>query len=161
MSTPTPATGLTITGVLPENVPGGKWKFIPWDAEWSFGNNGRNVTGNNLSSGPLAGDADIARFYRALQKNPEFRMRFADRVQIHYFNGGALTNENVLRRFREMKETMSVALRNLNTQVESTWVPRRRDIVMSQMASQKIQFSNTHRSSARTAARFRAVINLS
>ena len=125
-----------------ERVPGGKWKFIPWDAEWSFGNNGRNVTGNNLSSGPLAGDADIARFYRALQKNPEFRMRFADRVQIHYFNGGALTNENVLRRFREMKETMSVALRNLNTQVESTWVPRRRDIVMSQMASQKIQFSD-------------------
>ena len=48
-----------------ERVPGGKWKFIPWDAEWSFGNNGRNVTGNNLSSGPLAGDADIARFYRA------------------------------------------------------------------------------------------------
>ena len=75
-------------------------------------------------------------------KNPEFRMRFADRVQIHYFNGGALTNENVLRRFREMKETMSVALRNLNTQVESTWVPRQRDIVMSQMASQKIQFSD-------------------
>ena len=126
-----------------ERVPGSKWIFIPWDAEWSFGNNGRSVTGNNLTSGPLASGADIARFYRALQKNPEFRMRFADRVQLHYFNGGALTNENVLRRFREMKETMSGALRNLNTQVESSWVPRRRDIVMSQMASQKIQFSDS------------------
>ena len=125
-----------------ERVPGGKWRFIPWDAEWSFGNNGRNVTGNNLSSGPLAGGADIAVFYRALQKNPEFRMRFADRVQIHYFNGGALTDENVLRRFREMKEQMSGVLRNLNSSVQSTWVPRRREIVMSQMASQKIQFSD-------------------
>ena len=124
-----------------ERVPGGKWRFIPWDAEWSFGNNGRSVTGNNLSSGPLAGGADIAVFYRALQKNPEFRMRFADRVQIHYFNGGALTDENVLSRFREMKEEMSGVLKNLNSSVESSWVPRRREIVMNQMASQKIQFS--------------------
>ena len=124
-----------------ERVPGGKWRFIPWDAEWSFGNNGRSVTGNNLSSGPLAGGADIAVFYRALQKNPEFRMRFADRVQIHYFNSGALTDENVLRRFREMKEQMSGVLKNLNSSVESSWVPRRREIVMNQMASQKIQFS--------------------
>ncbi len=124
-----------------ERVPGGKWRFIPWDAEWSFGNNGRSVTGNNLSSGPLAGGADIAVFYRALQKNPEFRMRFADRVQIHYFNGGALTDENVLSRFREMKEEMSGVLKNLNSSVERSWVPRRREIVMNQMASQKIQFS--------------------
>ena len=125
-----------------ERVPGAKWRFLVWDAEWSFGNNGRSVTGNNLSSGPLAGGADIAVFYRALQKNPEFRMRFADRVQIHYFNGGALTDENVLRRFREMKVEMSGVLGNLNSHVETTWVPRRRAIVMSQMAGQKIQFSD-------------------
>ncbi len=125
-----------------ERVPGAKWRFIVWDAEWSFGNNGRSVTGNNLTSGPLAGDSDIARFYRSLQKNPEFRMRFADRVQIHYFNGGALTDENVLSRFREMKEEMSGVIRNMNTTVESTWVPRRRAIVMSQMATQKIQASD-------------------
>ena len=125
-----------------ERVPGEKWRFLVWDAEWSFGNNGRSVTGNNLSSGPLAGGADIAVFYRSLQKNPEFRMRFADRVQIHYFNGGALTDENVLRRFREMKEEMSGVLKNLSSHVETTWVPRRRAIVMSQMAGQKIQFSD-------------------
>ena len=85
---------------------------------------------------------DIAVFYRALQKNPEFRMRFADRVQIHYFNGGALTDENVLRRFREMKELVSGVLRNLNSSVETSWVPRRRAIVMSQMATQNIQASD-------------------
>ena len=45
-----------------ERVPGAKWRFIVWDAEWAFGNNGRSVTGNNLTSGPLAGDSDIARF---------------------------------------------------------------------------------------------------
>ena len=125
-----------------ERVPGAKWRFIVWDAEWAFGNNGRSVTGNNLTSGPLAGDSDIARFYRSLQKNPEFCMRFADRVQIHYFNGGALTDENVLRRFLEMKEELSDVIRNMNTTVERTWVPRRRAIVMSQMAAQKIQASD-------------------
>ena len=125
-----------------ERVPGGKWRFLVWDAEWSFGNNGRSVTGNNLTSGPLAGGSDIAVFYRALQKNPEFRMRFADRVQIHYFNDGALTDENVLRRFREMKEQISSVLRNLNSSVETSWVPRRRAIVMSQMATQNIQASD-------------------
>ena len=125
-----------------ERVPGAKWRFLVWDAEWAFGNNGRSVTGNNLTSGPLAGGSDIARFYRSLQKNPEFRMRFADRVQIHYFNGGALTDENVLRRFREMKEEMSGVIRNMNSTVERTWVPRRRAIVMSQMASQNIQASD-------------------
>ena len=124
-----------------ERVPGSRWRFLVWDAEWAFGNNGRSVTGNNLTSGPLAGGADIARFYRALQKNPEFRTRFADRVQIHYFNGGALTDENVLRRFREMKEEMTGVIRNMNTTVETTWVPRRRAIVMSQMATQNIQAS--------------------
>ena len=124
-----------------ERVPGAKWRFIVWDAEWSFGNNGRSVTGNNLTSGPLAGDSDIARFYRSLQKNPEFRMRFADRVQIHYFNGGALTDENVLRRFLEMKEELSGVIRNMNTTVERTWVSRRRNIVMNQMSTQKIQAS--------------------
>ncbi|MEE2948104.1 MAG: lamin tail domain-containing protein, partial [Verrucomicrobiota bacterium] len=125
-----------------QRVPGAKWRFIVWDAEWAFGNNGRSVTGNNLTSGPLAGDSDIARFYRSLQKNPEFRMRFADRVQIHYFNGGALTDENVLRRFLEMKEELSGVIRNMNMTVERTWVPRRRAIVMSQMATQKIQASD-------------------
>ena len=69
-------------------------------------------------------------------------MRFADRVQIHYFNGGALTDGNVLRRFREMKQEMSGVLRNLSSHVENIWVPRRRAIVMSQMAGQKIQFSD-------------------
>ena len=125
-----------------QRVPGAKWRFLVWDAEWSFGNNGRSVTGNNITSGPLAGDSDIAKFYRSLQKNPEFRMRFADRVQIHYFNGGALTDENVLRRFLEMKEEMSGVIRSMNTTVETTWVPRRRAIVMSQMAAQNIQASD-------------------
>ena len=117
MSTPTPATGLTITGVLPANAYPVASEIHSWDAEWSFSNNGRNVTGNNLSSGRWLVMLTLP-FYR-VAKNPEFRMRFADRVQIHYFNGGALTNENVLRRFREMKETMSVALRNLNAQVKA------------------------------------------
>ena len=125
-----------------QRVPGAKWRFLVWDAEWAFGNNGRSVTGNNLTSGPLAGGSDIAQFYRSLQKNPEFRMRFADRVQIHYFNGGALTDENVLRRFLEMKEEMSGVIRSMNTTVETSWVPRRRAIVMSQMAAQNIQASD-------------------
>ena len=36
-----------------ERVPGAKWCFIVWDAEWAFGNNGRSVTGTTSPAGRL------------------------------------------------------------------------------------------------------------
>ena len=64
----------------------GKWYFHSWDAEGMFGRglaeNRVNQTGNEL--GGLIGE---------LRRIDEFRVRYADRIQKHFFNGGLLTPE--------------------------------------------------------------------
>lgn len=67
--------------------PGAKWQFFSWDAERSLeSTTGINVTGVNQDYRPSF-------IYTALRANPEFRLRFADRIQQHMFNGGALSVE--------------------------------------------------------------------
>ena len=74
-------------------LPGGKWRFFSWDAEHILSIIGiaRAVDTDfmeDFNSGGLP-----ARLYHLLRANAEFRLRFADRVQRHCFNGGALTRE--------------------------------------------------------------------
>ncbi|HKQ39852.1 MAG TPA: lamin tail domain-containing protein, partial [Verrucomicrobiae bacterium] len=47
--------------------------------------------------------SEIARLYQALRPNPEFRLLWADRIQKHFFNGGALTGLNISNRFNELR----------------------------------------------------------
>ena len=64
----------------------GGWRFFVWDQEIVMDfvfRNRVNVTNDNSPS----------RVYASLRANPEFRLRFADRVQKHLFAGGALTVE--------------------------------------------------------------------
>ena len=62
------------------------FKFFSWDAEKILGHEeGATVTANRLGA-----NEDVALFYGRLRSNDEFRLRFADRVQRHLFNGGAL-----------------------------------------------------------------------
>ncbi len=117
-----------------ERVDGAKWRFLVWDAEWSFFNVGGSVTRNTINN-ELASNTDIARFYRALVANPEFRTRFADRAYFHFFEGGALTDENVSQRFEELRVEMSGVLRNMQTTISRTWIPRRREVVFSHLAN--------------------------
>ncbi len=56
------------------------FQFYPWDSETSLSGVGADVTGVNSA---------VARPYAAARANAEFRMRFADRVYRHFFNGGA------------------------------------------------------------------------
>ena len=71
--------------------------------------------------------------------NPEFRLRFADRVHKHYFNGGVLTDEHIALRHRELTEQMKHVLPNMSPYIRQQWIPNRRAIVMQQMASIGIQ----------------------
>jgi hypothetical protein len=72
--------------------PNGRWRFHSWDAEHVFKSVGENVTGRIDTGGPteifhrLMGNAGLGSI-----GSPEFRLRFADRVQQHFFNGGVLT----------------------------------------------------------------------
>jgi hypothetical protein len=62
---------------------GDGFHFYPWDTETALGVTGLevDVTGANTA---------VARPFAAAKANADFRMRFADRVYRHFFNGGAL-----------------------------------------------------------------------
>ena len=60
------------------------YKFFMWDAEWTLGlNSDVNANRVDVNIGP-------ALAYSRLRASSEFRMRFADRMQKHFFDGGAL-----------------------------------------------------------------------
>jgi hypothetical protein len=106
-----------------ERVPGAKFRFYIWDAEWSFGY--RNPVTHNTLANELGGDSDIARFYRRLRINSEFRLLFADRFHKHYLNDGGLTTNNVARHFTALRSELQLVLPNMQSSILSTWLPRR------------------------------------
>jgi hypothetical protein len=63
------------------NHPDGLWRFGSWDAEHSL------EGGNDVGESP----SDI---HNKLRGNAEYRLRFADHIHRHFFNGGALTYPN-------------------------------------------------------------------
>lgn len=62
----------------------GRWRFHSWDAEHTFKGLTDNVTSANNGGAPTE-------IHQRLVVNPEYRLRFADHVQKHFQNGGALT----------------------------------------------------------------------
>ena len=93
-------------------------RFYAWDAEFSFGNISGTVTSNSFTtiSQPIyesnaATDTNVVDciriLYSLLKVSPEFRLLFADRVQKQMFNGGALTEANVLSRWNALKTQMT------------------------------------------------------
>ena len=58
------------------------FQFYPWDSETALG------LGSGLTTNRTGVSESVARPYAALRQNPSFRLRFADRVQKHFFNGG-------------------------------------------------------------------------
>jgi hypothetical protein len=81
--------------------PGAGWMFFCWDSERSMEGLHNNRT--NVS-------ADAARFYAELRNNAEFRLLFADHVQRHLFNDGALTPEKTINRFIETAAIVEAAV---------------------------------------------------
>lgn len=76
------------------------FRFFAWDQEIS----NENVAYGRSSWGTIYAEASAdgtpARVYSRLRGSPEFRLRFADRVQRHLFNGGALSQARNLARWR-------------------------------------------------------------
>ena len=126
-----------------------KWRFYLWDAERSFGTDGKQmlgrqrrvVTSNNLTQGALASRADIALIFQSFSANSEFRLRFADRVQKHFFNDGVFTDEHIALRHQELKNEMKHVLPDMRPYIGKVWIPQRRKIVMEQMANIDLQRS--------------------
>ncbi len=89
------------------------FRFVAHDSEHTL------LDVNADRTGPFpAGDASHGgitksspqRIWQQLQANPEFRLRVADHIQQHFFNGGALTPEAVRARFLKRKDEIDRAV---------------------------------------------------
>ena len=120
-----------------ERVSGAKFRFYVWDAEWSFGNLGRSVSGNTLT-GELGGDSEIALLYQSLLQSAEFRLRWADRAHKHFYNGGSMEDARNLERYEELRSKMSSVLPGLSTSIRNTWIPQRRAVIIQDMKGQDL-----------------------
>ena len=85
------------------------FQFFSWDTEISLGND-RFITGGNHN---LNFDLTQVRTpdspgapYNTLRNNQEFRLAFADRLQKHFFNGGAITPERNTARWDSLAATV-------------------------------------------------------
>ncbi|MBN1670820.1 MAG: CotH kinase family protein, partial [Kiritimatiellae bacterium] len=98
------------------NSPAGKTWYLDWDME---------ITWNLLGDGPggevhpafkdggwynSTGHKHIARPFRNLFKNADFRTMWADRVYQHCFNGGPLTDSNCRSRFSTLANYVEPAM---------------------------------------------------
>jgi len=134
----------------------GGFRFFIHDAEHTL------LNLNESRIGPYAaGDTSVTKsnpqwVWQKMWANPEFQVRSADRVHRHFFNGGALTPEAALARFRKRQAEIDRAvvgesarwgdakrgtpftredwLREINN-VANNYLPRRSDIVLSQLRS--------------------------
>ncbi|MHC4727062.1 MAG: CotH kinase family protein, partial [Planctomycetota bacterium] len=105
----------------------GKWRFFIWDIEGGMYSDRLNtVFFDSLNS---QGNAN-GYLYRALKVNNNFKQIFADRINKHFYNNGALSAENINRRFLELQDQMSKVITNMNTYVIDTWIPNRLDIFL-------------------------------
>lgn len=79
---------------LRKREPGGQFRFYFWDMEYTLWSETENAIASWLTTGD-----NVWALFSQLRQNPEFRLRFADRVQRHCFNGGALTASRAVARW--------------------------------------------------------------
>ncbi|MDB6153646.1 MAG: CotH protein, partial [Chthoniobacteraceae bacterium] len=126
----------------------GKWVFTVWDGEGSFGSfpgSGTPTTRTNqfataaanssvqhliVSSNPAAESLlyTIRTLYTTLRASPEFKLLFADRIQKHFFNGGALTDAKILARKNALRDEMLPLIPSFNDADFNTWINGTGDI---------------------------------
>ena len=105
-----------------ERSPQGMWRFFVWDAEGSFFSDRlQTVYLSELNSQ----SNEHGYLYRSLKANRQFRQLFANRLYKHFTNGGALTPQNVVKRFDELRTQMAGVLPGMDAYVINTWVPQR------------------------------------
>lgn len=118
-----------------ERSDAGQWKFFVWDAEGTF----ESSQLNNIRFSELNSQGNGNGYlYRALKASPNFRLLFADRLYKHFFNGGALTQQNVSRRFYEMRNELSGALPNMSDYIVTGWTPSRQSIFLNACVSEGV-----------------------
>ena len=111
-----------------ERIPGSKFRFYPWDAEFSFGSHdvSYDTIANTLSStSPPWGTTDYQQLFNSLKKSAEFRLLFADRVHRAFFNDGPLTDERIRAAYAPLKARLSPSISGFSD-VITPWINNRR-----------------------------------
>lgn len=97
--------------------PGSGFIFFCWDSEKILENVSENYVTENNAQRPSG-------IFSRLMGNKEFRMLFADRVNLHLDNGGALTPEKVTTRWLRIADIIDTAL----VAESARWGDYRRDV---------------------------------
>ena len=96
--------------------------FNVWDAEIGMGTHlTAAVTGQQIvdfdftrvgtpGTSAATTPGPPAEIYNALRSNAAFRIRFGDRLQRHFFNGGAMTQANNLTRIESLRSTLETPI---------------------------------------------------
>ncbi|PYI87316.1 MAG: hypothetical protein DME26_06495, partial [Verrucomicrobia bacterium] len=98
-------------------TPPGKFMFFIWDAE-------RTLEAVDASSMDFDDDESPPRLFHKLKANAGFRTQFADHVQRHLFNRGALTPEAAAERFHRWSTEIDQAI----VAESARWGDYRRDV---------------------------------
>jgi hypothetical protein len=100
--------------------PGGKFYWIAWDSEFMLIDKLDNVLQED--SGP--GGKGPGHLFLQLIENEQFGNRFADRITAHFVGDGALTVDNVIRRWNSLSDTIVDAV----VAESARWGDYRRDV---------------------------------
>ena len=96
------------------------FQFFIHDAEWTL----IHPTTNRLGPWPAGETLQQSNpqwIHQRLMHNPEYRLRFADRVQVHMFNDGAMTPEASLQRLEARRQEIELAIIAESARWGSTW----------------------------------------
>lgn len=83
------------------------WKFFAWDSEYTL----RGVSDSRVAANSPANRNTPAELFDAARENQEFLDLFADRVQKHMFNEGALQPEANIARYQSLAEQIEGAVK--------------------------------------------------
>ena len=113
----------------------GKFRFYMWDAESTMMYSqlyevDLKFSGFQEGQGFNSKESPIGRLYLSLKSNDDFRRLFANRIQEHFYNDGALTNANITDRFLELRSEMSGVLPDMDMFILDTFVLERRDVML-------------------------------
>jgi len=134
-----------------ERSSAGRWRLYMWDAEGAFGIYNRRAPATYDSFiGDLDGDgvadyserdfkldlgADartsvwkcIPTLYTLLKASPEFRLRWADRAQKHFYHAGAFTPDNMEALWVQLRDTVQPIIREetnttISERIRTDWL---------------------------------------